>query len=89
MVISTISPENKGLAVSIYLFCVTIAETISTALLGWLLKYFDAQSHKEMYGYILCAFVTFSYIGSVPFFYLAGRAYKQQMLKERRQSSMR
>lgn len=89
MVISTISPENKGLAVSIYYFCVTVAETISTALLGWMLKYFDAQSHKEMYGYLLCAFVAFSYIGSVPFFYLAGRSYKHQMLKEKRLSSMR
>lgn len=34
MVINVISNENKGFAVSAFLFCCTIAGTISTALLG-------------------------------------------------------
>jgi hypothetical protein len=34
MVVNTISPENKGTAVSAYLFCCTIAGTFSTWLLG-------------------------------------------------------
>jgi hypothetical protein len=34
MVINTISPENKGFAVSAYLFFATVAGTIATELLG-------------------------------------------------------
>jgi hypothetical protein len=34
MVLNTISPDNKGFAVSAYLFCCTIAGTLSTWLLG-------------------------------------------------------
>lgn len=36
MVINVISPENKGFAVSAFLFCCTVAGTISTWLLGLL-----------------------------------------------------
>lgn len=34
MLLNTISPENKGFAVSAFLFAATIAGTISTALAG-------------------------------------------------------
>ena len=34
MVINTVSPENKGFAVSAYLFFATVAGTIATELLG-------------------------------------------------------
>jgi hypothetical protein len=36
MVVNTISSENKGFAVSAYLFCCTVAGTISTYMLGQL-----------------------------------------------------
>ena len=79
MVMNTISPENKGFAVSAYLFCCTIAGTFSTWLLGQLqtsLKVDDKENPRpDLYGKILCYFVLISYGGSIPFFYLSGREY--------------
>ena len=82
MLINGISPENKGFAVSAYLFFTTISGTISTILLGQFSETFDVTQYPERYGYILCAFVFFSYLGSVPFFFLAGNAYKKHLIKK-------
>jgi len=82
MVINTISPENKGFAVSAYLFFATVAGTIATELLGILQKSFEAKEHPERYGYILFAFVLFSYGGSIPFMWLAGKHYNTFMIKQ-------
>ena len=82
MVINVISPENKGFAVSVFLFCCTVAGTISTLLLGFLQDQYNAKENRYLYGYILCAFVVFSYAGSLPFFYLAGRCYTTFKKKE-------
>jgi len=43
---------------------------------------YELNKYPERYGYILCAFVFFSYLGSVPFFYLAGNAYKKYLIKK-------
>lgn len=72
MILNTISPSNKGYGVSAFLFFATIAGTISTYLCGLLQIQYEAKDHPERYGYILCAFVVFSYGGSIPFFILAG-----------------
>lgn len=72
MVVNTISPENKGFAVSAYLLIATISGTAATFILEALYNYYDAENNKHLYGQILCGFVVFSYAGSVPFFYLAG-----------------
>jgi len=82
MVINTISPENKGFAVSAYLFFATVAGTIATELLSVLQTAFKAKENPEYYGYILFAFVCFSYGGSIPFMYLAGKHYKAFKEKE-------
>ena len=76
MLLNAISPENKGFAVSAYLFFTTLAGTLSTFLLGQFEITYELKLHPERYGYIMCAFVCFSYLGSVPFFFLAGRSYK-------------
>jgi len=82
MVINTISPENKGFAVSAYLFFATVAGTIATELLGVLQTHFEAKTHPSRYGYILFFFVLFSYGGSIPFMWLAGQHYKTFKEKE-------
>ena len=82
MVINTASPKNKGFAVSAYLFFATVAGTIATELLGVLQQYYNAKDHPELYGYILFAFVLFSYAGSIPFMWLAGRHYTAFKIKE-------
>lgn len=50
MVIDTISPENKGFAVSAFLFFATIFGTISTTILGKINVAMDAKNHPEIYG---------------------------------------
>jgi MFS family permease len=82
MLINAISPQNKGFAVSAYLFFTTISGTISTFLLGQFVQTFKLDEHPERFGYILCSFVFFSYLGSVPFFFLAGKSYKQYLIKK-------
>lgn len=75
MVVNTITPENKGFAVSAFLFMATVAGTVSNILLGALLDHSKAEDHPDLYGKYLCIFVVFSYGGSLPFFWLAGREY--------------
>jgi len=87
MLINGISPENKGFAVSAYLFFTTISGTISTFLLGQFTETFHLDKYPERYGYILCAFVFFSYLGSVPFFYLAGNSYKKFLIKKEQEEA--
>ena len=92
MVLNTISPENRGFAVSVYIFTCTIAGTLATWLLGLLsAKYVGEMTnddgtkspiHPEYFGYILFYFILISYGGSLPFFILAGRNYTQVKRKE-------
>ena len=73
MLLNTISPENKGYGVSAFLFFCTISGTISSAALGAWVNTYDPKNNPKYYGYFICFFVLFSYIGSLPFFVLAGR----------------
>ena len=82
MLLNAISPANKGFAVSAYLFFTTLAGTLSTFLLGQFQETFELKAYPERYGYILCAFVFFSYLGSIPFFLLAGNSYKALLKKK-------
>lgn len=84
MVLNTISPDNKGYAVSAFLFFATVAGTISTWLLGLLQEKYQAKENPQYYGYILCIFVTVAYGLSIPFFYLAGKTYTSHKLEEQR-----
>jgi len=43
MLINAISPDNKGFAVSAYLFFTTISGTISTFLLGLFAETYDLK----------------------------------------------
>ena len=78
MLLNTISPANKGFAVSAFLFAATIAGTISTALAGAIGSAYNTTKDENNYylnGWILCGFVIFSYGGSIPFMLLAGQSY--------------
>ena len=85
MLLNAISPQNKGFAVSAYLFFTTISGTISTFLLGQFVETYSLKVIPQRYGYILCAFVFFSYLGSIPFFYLAGNSYKKLLEKKKKE----
>jgi MFS family permease len=75
MIINTISPKNKGFAVSAFFFACTMSGTIANILNGWLLNYYDCPCNKTMYGRALCLICVSAYIISIPFFWLAGHYY--------------
>lgn len=81
MIVNTISPENKALGAAAFTFAATMAGVISTALLTEAQGYYDVANHPGRRGYILGAFVVFSYAGSIPFFALAGCEYNRFMLQ--------
>jgi MFS family permease len=82
MVIDTISPENKGFAVSAFLFFATISGTISTTILGKINVAQDAAEHPEIYGRNLAYWVSIAYLVSCPFFWLAGRTYTAKKVRD-------
>ena len=78
MLLDTTSPKNQGFTVNAYLLFATFAGTFSTQLMDYLNQSLGASSsNPEIYGYTLAAFTAISYLGSIPFFYLAGRSYKE------------
>ena len=57
-------------------FFMTLAGTISTALCGYLANVFQASANPIVYGKILAGVCCTANVLSIPFFYLAGKAYK-------------
>jgi len=85
MIINTISPENKGFAVSAFLFFATISGTIATSTLGVLGTHFEAAENPRVYGYLLAVYVCIAYAASLPFFLVAGRSYTAVMEKREKE----
>lgn len=83
MLMNTISAENKGFGVSAYLFFCTLGGTVATGIAQPIFNAFDVSDHPERSGYILCVLVLISYLGSIPFFLLAGHTYTAYKLKEK------
>ena len=77
MLMNTISAENKGFGVSAFLFFCTLGGTLATGIAQPLFNHFDVKNNSGRSGQILCVLVLISYLGSVPFFFLAGRTYTQ------------
>lgn len=75
MLMDVTSLQNIGFAISAYLFMTTLSGMAATTALGIVQDKLNAREHKELYGTTLCYFIMFSYLGSIPFFYLAGRSY--------------
>lgn len=75
MLMNTISAENKGFGVSAFLFFCTLGGTVATGIAQPLFNAYDVKNHNGRSGRILCVLVLISYLGSVPFFLLAGRTY--------------
>mmetsp|Transcript_10078 Transcript_10078/g.16997 ORF Transcript_10078/g.16997 Transcript_10078/m.16997 type:complete len:204 (+) Transcript_10078:1505-2116(+) len=78
--IQNTSPLNQqGNVISLYFFCITVAQTISPAIFGWIANSMGALVNPALYGPILTGFVTVSYLGSLPFWWKAGKSYKDHM----------
>lgn len=81
MVVNSIDPKYKAQGTGAFLFFATMAGVISTALLNWINQVYDCKNHPERYGYFMAGFVVFSYAGSIPFFALAGKEYRELMVR--------
>lgn len=68
--------------VSAQLFYMTAAGTFATAICGWLSTALGAPSNPVMYGRILAGMTTAAELLSIPFFWLAGKAYTEHVNKE-------
>ena len=70
--------------ISANIFYKTNAGMLSTALCGWLAFKFNTINNPVMLGKILVGIMGVSFAGSIPFFYLGGRAY-QRFVNQRNQ----
>ena len=69
--------------VSAQLFCMTLAGTLSTFISGALATYFNAAANPIVYGKILAFMTCVAEFLSIPFFWLAGKAYIEHLEKEK------
>ena len=84
MMQNTAPVKQQGNVVSAYFFCITIAQTISPAIFGALCTRFGAVANPTVYGPLIAGFSVLGFIGSVPFWFRAGRHYKNHMAEKQR-----
>ena len=72
----------QGFTINVYFMFATLAGSLSTFFLDFFNQRLNTDSDPGAFGDLLGYFVLVSYLGSVPFFYLAGLFYQKQ-LKER------
>mmetsp|Transcript_3752 Transcript_3752/g.6401 ORF Transcript_3752/g.6401 Transcript_3752/m.6401 type:complete len:120 (-) Transcript_3752:87-446(-) len=75
MLQDTTKNSNQGFAINSYLLFATLCGALSTFLLDRINYHFDTDNNPQIFGDALAGLLLFSYLGSVPFFWLAGRAY--------------
>ena len=89
MIQNTSPLSQQGNVVSVYFFCITLAQTISPAIFGKIANAWGCLTNPALYGPLLTAFVAFGYIGSLPFWFNAGKAYKEHMEKKDEEEAQR
>lgn len=79
MIQNTSPQSQQGNVVSVYFFCITVAQTLSPAIFGYFANMFGCLTNPAMYGPLITSAVAFGYLGSLPFWFNAGKAYKKHM----------
>ena len=79
MIQNTAPQDQQGNVISVYFFAITLPQTISPVIFGWFANKFGVLANPAMYGPLITAFVAFSYLGSLPFWWRAGKNYKKFM----------
>ena len=79
MIQNTSPLSQQGNVVSVYFFCITLAQTISPAIFSPIANSLGCLVNPAMYGPLITSFVGLSYLGSIPFWFKAGKAYKKHM----------
>lgn len=86
MIQNTSPLSQQGNVVSVYFFCITVAQTLSPAIFGIFANKFGCLANPAMYGPLITAAVVFGYLGSLPFWFRAGKAYKNFMEEKDKES---
>ena len=86
MMQNTTQNNKQGKMISANIFYKTNAGMLSTALCGWLAFKFNTIHNPVMLGKILIGIMGVSFAGSIPFFYLGGRAYQKYVDEKARQN---
>lgn len=79
MIQNTSPLSQQGNVISVYFFCITVAQTLSPAIFGIFANKLGCLVNPAMYGPLITGAVVFGYLGSLPFWYRAGKAYKKFM----------
>ena len=79
MIQNTSPQEQQGNVVSVYFFCITLAQTVSPVIFGYIANSMGCLTTPALYGPLITTFVGLSYLGSIPFWWKAGKAYKNFM----------
>ena len=79
MIQNTSPQEQQGNVVSVYFFCITLAQTISPVIFGAIANRMGCLANPTLYGPLITTFVGLSYLGSIPFWWRAGANYKKHM----------
>jgi MFS family permease len=78
--IQNTSPLNQqGNVISVYFFCITIAQTIGPFVFNIIANWYGCFTNPAMYGPLITAAIGVSYLGSIPFWWKAGKEYTKYM----------
>ena len=85
MIQNTAPQDQQGNVVSVYFFAITLPQTISPAIFGYLANKLGVLTNPALYGPLITVFAALSYLGSIPFWWRAGKHYKGFMEKRDRE----
>lgn len=78
--------KNQGFTINAYLLFATLAGSLSTWAIDFANMKLNPGSDPDQFGTILAYSLLISYLGSVPFFFMAGQGY-EKLIKNRRSQS--
>jgi len=79
MMQNTAPTSQQGSVVSVYFFSITMAQTIAPIIFGYFAKWAGVLANPTLYGPLITGFCALSYLGSLPFWFRAGKHYKKYM----------
>lgn len=78
--IQNTSPLNQqGNVISVYFFCITFAQTVGPAVFNMFVNMYGCLQNPALYGPLITASIGLSYLGSIPFWWNAGKEYTKYM----------
>ena len=81
MMQNTTGSKHQGKIISGHMFYQTVAATLCPILFSKIATTMGAAANPSLYGKILALFALVGYWGSIPFWWLAGRSYKEYKQK--------